>query len=78
MKTLEIDREGAAFVVSWFTINGTKKRRFDTRTEASTFAIAKMGKTGCIIDSCDLTPEQRSAKEALEARARQIMQGGVA
>jgi hypothetical protein len=73
MATIEIDRDGDRFAAVWFTINGKQVRIFDTRSELNAFALKKMGKTGCIIDSCDLNPEQRAAKDAREARARAVI-----
>lgn len=75
MAHLQMDREDdGKIAVSWHTINGRKVRRFADRKEAETYAIAKMGKTGSIIDTLDMTPEQLAEQKAREARARALME----
>lgn len=78
MATLEIDlaapgSDKTVYVVSWHTINGRQFRHFDTAAEANAFALKKMGKTGMIIDNSTMTPDQRAAQDARDARFRAAM-----
>lgn len=74
MKTIFLDREGEdAFRVSWHTINGKQSRKLDSRDAAEGYAQSKMGKTGCIISTLDMTAGQLAALRDREERARQMM-----
>lgn len=74
MRTVEIDREGASFRVSWRQgLQPLKTRRFDTRGQAEAFAIQKMGARGCVISTLDMSVEQLSANKARQARAAAFM-----
>lgn len=65
MKIVEIDfGADGSFEVIWTQgAQAPKSRTFGSRSEAETFANAKAGKTGCVISSLDMSPEQRATHE---------------
>jgi hypothetical protein len=75
MADIYLDRDGDRFKVRVMTgMYGDKTRHFDTYEEANTFAFSKMGKrSGCIIDSTKMTPEQLAAKHARDARTAEFL-----
>lgn len=77
MKFIYLDRAGECdFRVSWYT--GAKKveRLFDSRDAAESFAVHKMGKTGAIISTLDMTPEQLAEHKARDERFRASLAKG--
>ena len=76
MKFIYLDRAGECdFRVSWHTASGKKSRLFDSRDAAEGFAVSKMGKTGAIISTLDMTPEELAAHKARDARFRAALAG---
>lgn len=80
MAYVYIDRIGAhdavRVQVSWFAGAAPKKSKtFDCRGEAEQFAIRKMGRSGCILSTLDMTPEQLADHRAREARAAALLAG---
>lgn len=73
MKMIYLDREGEdAFCVSWHTINGRQSRKLDSRDAAESYAVSKMGKTGCVISTLDMTSKQLAELELKAREARTI------
>lgn len=72
MKMVQLDWENSSRVrVTWCQgAQPLKHRIFDDRPAAEAFAAKKMGKTGYIISTLDMTPEQRAAEEERRARFR--------
>lgn len=70
MKLVEINRADA-FVVSWITYHGIQERRFHDRKQAEAFAWKKAGKTGGVLSTLDMTPEQLEAEQERRRRARE-------
>ena len=50
-----------------------KRKEFQTPEAAREFAEAKMGKTGVILGSTTMTPEQLAAEKARDAKFRAAM-----
>ena len=74
-RTVEIDRVGECdFRVTWMSgARPAKSRLFDSRDAAEHFAFSKMGATGCVISTLDMTAEQLAANEARKARAARVL-----
>lgn len=74
MRTVEINRAGVGFRVTWLQgLQPVKARHFDTRSEAEAFAEQKMGARGCVISTLDMSAEQLAAHYARQARAAAFM-----
>ncbi|MDE1767240.1 MAG: hypothetical protein KGI27_13360 [Thaumarchaeota archaeon] len=70
MRTVEIDRVGILFRVTWIQgFQPIKTRDFASREEAEKFAEFKMGKRGCVISSLDMTAEQLGALAQRRAKS---------
>lgn len=78
MKIVEMEWAGEdAIRVTWVQgAQASKSRIFDSRDEAEFFAHGKMGKTGYIISTLDMTAEQLAAHKARQAAARAYMAEG--
>lgn len=66
MRIIEIDvTDDNKFQVSWISgLQPTKRRLFDNRDDAEAFAHQKMGATGMIISTLDMSPEKLAAHMA--------------
>lgn len=71
MATVYLDRDDDTFLVSWHTLPRLIVRRFELRNVAEAYAVKKMGKTGMIVSTLDLTSEQLAAHEDRQEQFRE-------
>lgn len=50
-----------------------KTKIFENYAEADAFALSKMGRAGCVVDTTRMTPEQLAAHHERERRAAAVL-----
>lgn len=75
MKTVWLDRDdNGGFRVAWTQgAQPVKHKVFTDRKEAESFAYKKMGRTGCVVSSLDMTADQLADLKARRGRAAAML-----